>query len=117
MVALFGNEYWVVRLSQENTFPPRIATLGRHPSDLQTFWFSGPVTHNAAITFFMNLTVNIITYTWDIEMMQCVFGVKRVRLPSHLAPTPDRLSVASLDMFNDQLVIIAGEVCNILTTI
>jgi hypothetical protein len=115
MVFTVHDEYVVLRLSQENTVPPRLAKLGRRPVEYINYGFE-QATYNAAISSFNDWTTYIITYSWDIEMTQCIFRVKQVCLP-RLAERPNRLYVIELDMFSGQIVILADRVCTVLTTV
>jgi hypothetical protein len=93
--------------------------LGRHPLDPKTYWVPGCATHDAAITFYKDWTTNIMTYSWDIEMAQCVFRVKQVHLP-HFPATKDtvlrNLWGAGVDMLSGQVVILADGGCTVFTT-
>jgi hypothetical protein len=107
LVAIVRDKYWVLRLSREDTVPPRIAMLGRSPWDLDNYWFSERATYNAAISFYRYWTMNIT---------QCIFRVKQLCLLC-LAECPERLWFLGLDVFNAQVIIFVDEVCTVPTMV
>jgi len=60
-------------------------------------------------------TAKIITYSWDVNMTDCVLQMKDIRIPE-VASFPIELSNIELDMTSGRLVFIYRRNCIILDT-
>jgi hypothetical protein len=109
MVMVHDEEFQLMRLSRDMTSPPRVVSLGCNPIE----WGRGMVTPNATICRYLDCTAKIITYSWDVEMMQCTFHVKNVCLPE-IAKSPRWLRNVGLDMANGRIIYLATEERNLI---
>jgi len=115
MVILYKYEFFLIRLPQDISSPPRIVTLGRNPAEPGHRWLPGLIRGDAALAMYGDWTAKIITYSWDVDMTDCVFQMKDIRIPE-VASYPIELSNVGLDMTSGQLVFIDRQNCIVLDT-
>jgi hypothetical protein len=113
MVIVHGEEFMLMRLSQEMTSPSCVVSLGRNPIEYNGQWGPGVVTPNATVCKYRDWTAKIMTYSWDVEMTQCTFHVKNVCLPE-AAKSPRWLRNVGLDMANGRIIYLSNEDRNLI---
>lgn len=118
MVVLCKHEFLLMRLSQDPSNPPRVVTLGRDSDETGHTWFSGLVTEDAALALYSDWTAKIITYSWGVEITDCVFRMKHTRIPE-VTSCPRRLfNIGLVDMSSERLVFIdCDQNCVVLNTV
>jgi len=115
MINLCKYEFVLIRLPRDLSSPPRIVTFGRNPAEPGHGWLPGLVRRDAALALYSNWAAKIITYSWDVEMTQCVFQMKDIRIPQ-VAFYPNDLLNVGLDMASGRFVFIDCWNCIILDT-
>ncbi|KAF9450205.1 hypothetical protein P691DRAFT_810964 [Macrolepiota fuliginosa MF-IS2] len=77
-----GEAYQLVRLSHDSQ-PPLVKLLGHCAADEGGPWHLPPplTGETAAVALQRDWTMDILTYSWDVEMSQCAFRVKRTQIP------------------------------------
>jgi len=106
MVILCKHEFLLMRLSQDPSNPPRVVTLGRDSDETGHTWFSGLVTEDAALALYSDWTAKIITYSWGVEMTDCVFRMKHTRIPEVTSCPRWLFNIGLVDMSSERLVFI-----------
>jgi len=115
MVILCKYEFFLIRLPKDLSSPPRIVTPGRNPAEPGHGWLPGLIRGDAALAMYGDWTAKIITYSWDVNMTDCVLQMKDIRIPE-VASFPIELSNIELDMTSGRLVFIYRRNCIILDT-
>ena len=106
MVILCKHEFLLMRLSQDPSNPPRVVTLGRDSDETGHTQFSGLVTEDAALALYSDWTAKIITYSWGVEMTDCVFRMKHTRIPEVTSCPRWLFNIGLVDMSSERLVFI-----------
>ena len=115
MVTLYKYEFLLIRLPQDLN-NPHIVTLGRNPAEPGYGWLPGLITGDAALVRDGYWTAKIITYSWDVDMTECVFQMKDIRIPE-VVSFPSELCHIGLDMTGGRLVFIDRRNCIVLDTV
>ncbi|KAF9443121.1 hypothetical protein P691DRAFT_809435 [Macrolepiota fuliginosa MF-IS2] len=111
-----GETYQLVRLSRDSQ-PPLVKILGHCAADEGGSWYLPPplTGETVAVALQRDWTLDILTYSWDVEMSQCAFWVKRTQIPKFIKGEEypeiigaDIISgrVVSLDIREKRLVIL-----------
>lgn len=82
MVIQHRNEYHLLRLSENMVKnPPLLMLLGCHPEDPEERWLPGSVNQTAVAATQLGWSLNVVTYSWNVETMELAFRIKQSPLP------------------------------------